>query len=454
MTLRDYLKQQGYTTVSADYLALVDRWEQWYQGNVKDFHSYTIFNGTKHVSRTRAQLNMAKQGAEYWANLLWNNDCFITLDDERSQAQLDVITAQNDFTRRTNMLVEQAFALGTGAYVVYKTPEGNKIEYLPAGRIYPLEWDGDDCRSCAFANISMGEGNKRTLYLMIHMRQPNGSYRIFNEFFSMAETSDDLTKIPTPPGVLDSYRAETKRFALVRPNIVNNADAAPMGVSIYGNSIDILKCLDLAFDGVKVSMELGRPRVAISASAAKFDPNTIDPVFDPNDIAFYQLEPIGNPEGKEIIQDLTTPYRAGEFELSLQRALTLYSQQIGLGDKAFRWDSVSRGAVTATQVIAENGSMLRTMEKHQDGLRSAITDVTRALLDVAGIRYDGKILIQFDDSATRDRAGERARFWQFVTAGLFPFWRYLMEFEGYSEQDAKDIEAQAKSGEIDFPGEE
>ena len=31
----------------------------------------------------------------------------------------------------------------------------------------------------------------------------------------------------------------------------------------------------------------------------------------------------------------------------------------------------------------------------------------------------------------------------YVTAGKFPFWRYLVEFEGYSEDDAKAIAAEA-----------
>ena len=35
-------------------------------------------------------------------------------------------------------------------------------------------------------------------------------------------------------------------------------------------------------------------------------------------------------------------------------------------------------------------------------------------------------------------------FWQYVTAGKFPFWRYLVEFEGYSEDDAKAIAEEAQ----------
>ena len=41
-------------------------------------------------------------------------------------------------------------------------------------------------------------------------------------------------------------------------------------------------------------------------------------------------------------------------------------------------------------------------------------------------------------------------YWGYVTAGKFPFWRYLVEFEGYSEDDAKAIAAEY-TGEVKTP---
>ena len=48
-----------------------------------------------------------------------------------------------------------------------------------------------------------------------------------------------------------------------------------------------------------------------------------------------------------------------------------------------------------------------------------------------------------DCSIISDPKERKQMYWGYVTAGKFPFWRYLVEFEGYSEDDAKAIAAEA-----------
>jgi hypothetical protein len=53
------------------------------------------------------------------------------------------------------------------------------------------------------------------------------------------------------------------------------------------------------------------------------------------------------------------------------------------------------------------------------------------------------VTFDFDDSIISDPKERKQMYWGYVTAGKFPFWRYLVEFEGYSEDDAKAIAAEA-----------
>lgn len=99
------------------------------------------------------------------------------------------------------------------------------------------------------------------------------------------------------------------------------------------------------------------------------------------------------------------------------------------------WDG--DGPKTATEVVSQNSAMLRAMEKHQAGLRSAIVSVAKAILDSAGKPTDVKVTIIFDDSTTRDKAREAQEAWQWVQAGRFPFWEYLVRYQGYDEDEAK-----------------
>ena len=53
------------------------------------------------------------------------------------------------------------------------------------------------------------------------------------------------------------------------------------------------------------------------------------------------------------------------------------------------------------------------------------------------------VTFDFDDSIISDPKERKQMFWSYVTTGKFPFWRYLMEFEGYSEDEARVIAEEA-----------
>ena len=57
-----------------------------------------------------------------------------------------------------------------------------------------------------------------------------------------------------------------------------------------------------------------------------------------------------------------------------------------------------------------------------------------------------ELAFDWDDSIVNDPAARKQQFWQYVEAGRFPFDRYLVEFEGYSEEEAAQITAQAAAG--------
>ncbi len=442
MTLLEYLESRGYATYPAHSAKLAE-WRAWYQGRVSAFHSYVIHNKGRPISRERATLNMAKQGAEYWANLLWNGECCVNLSDRDADERVNRVLRQNDFWRQTNQLTEQAWAMGTGAYVAYDAGGETRIDYVGAEMIFPLSGKSGDAESCAFAGTT-GAGDGRGLYLMIHEKQTDGSYRIVNRFFTLG-TDGQMTETQAPEGVKVEYVAKQKRFALLRPNIVNNLTGSPMGISIYANCIDTLKSIDLAYDGIKTAMEVGRPRMGVTSNMLRADLESgeLYEVFDTGDIAVYDMGS-GNGGDRVEVRDLTPPYRAADFERSLETQLKIYAQCIGLGESAFRWEN--GGPRTATEVVSQNSAMLRTMEKHQESLRGAIVTLARAILDIEGQAekaQNAQVTVVFDDSVTRDKAREAETAWQWVKEGLFPFAEFLVRYQGYDQEEARRLEGVA-----------
>ena len=63
MKLEDFLKTNyNYNPEVKDAITTyVDQWKSWYEGNVRRFHNYFIFNGNKKVKQHRYTMNMAKE---------------------------------------------------------------------------------------------------------------------------------------------------------------------------------------------------------------------------------------------------------------------------------------------------------------------------------------------------------------------------------------------------------
>ena len=60
-------------------------------------------------------------------------------------------------------------------------------------------------------------------------------------------------------------------------------------------------------------------------------------------------------------------------------------------------------------------------------------------VSLAGLAPEGayKISYEWDDSIVNDPDKRQQRYWQYVQTGKFPFWKYLVDIEGFAEDEAK-----------------
>ena len=115
--IRQYLTEQKYTTASDETYSHIDEWLDWYQGDVPNFHTYTIYNGVVSTKQKRYRLGMAKTVCEDWANLLLNEKAAIKAGSYDSR--LNEILERNNFRVRGNQLVELAIIVGCKIAVVF-----------------------------------------------------------------------------------------------------------------------------------------------------------------------------------------------------------------------------------------------------------------------------------------------------------------------------------------------
>ena len=450
------LNELGYTTIPEAFYEKVSEWKSWYQGNVKGFHSYRVRNGIGIVNCKRYSLGIGKKICEDWANLLMNEKVKITLEGKKEQEFIDRVLAENNFYVKANEMQEMKSALGTVAYIPrvvgQAVTEGGEIvagdaqdiaiDYVTIENIYPLSWQNGYIIECAFSSV-VSRGGNDYLYLQIHKREDSGEYTIENRIYRYdnEQLADEqfvnVRGFERIPPVVHTGRT-SRQFVIDRPNLANNFNyLLPTGVSVYANAIDVMQGVDIAYDSYVNEFLLGKKRIMIKPSAAKYLDG--EPVFDSNDVAFYVL-PEDVSDGA-IITPIDMALRTAEHNTGIQDQLNMLSSKCGFGETHYRFDGGN--VATATQVISENSTMFRTIKKHEIVLEQVLKELCRILLGLgntamnAGLNEGVEISIDFDDSIIEDKATEFSRDMQLLNAAIMNDWEFRMKWMNEDEATAK-----------------
>ena len=431
-----FLEREGYNVPDAGFYSYIRLWLKWYKGKT-GFHSYSVYNGAKRVTKTRKSLNMAKRVPEDWANLLLNEKVEIVIDGETQQAAIDEVLHANNFRVRGNQLVELAFALGTGAFVELLDKDGNvDIDYIRASMIFPLTYKNGEITECAFASETRREGST-FVYLNIHTKDKGGNYVIRNAYFK--KQGDNIMPVNLPEDVEEEIKtgSPVPLFQIIKPNVVNNLDLDnPMGISVFANAIDQLEGVDLAYDSYCNEYRLGKKRIVIPVKMARVqmdEDGTTKPIFDYEDTEFYAVTGADESLGiKEINMDI----RSEAHESGIKTMLNTLAKNCGLGDTYY--DYQSSGVKTAKEVVSEESDLFRNLKKHELILESALKGMIAAIASLKGMEIDhATVAINFDDSIIEDTGAEKERFLQEIRDGVRQKWEYRVRFFGETEEEAK-----------------
>ncbi|MBQ0067533.1 MAG: phage portal protein [Phascolarctobacterium sp.] len=456
MDILQQLKGLGFDTVPEDFYRLIDGWKEWYDGDVRKFHSYHIYNGQSNVLCHRYGMGMAKKVCEDWANLLMNEKVHVTLEGEKEQEFLDTVLKGSNFTVKANEMQELKCAYGTVAYVprvvgvpvnketgnVVGTAENIILDYVYGKNVLPLSWSNGEVTECAFATEHVTD-NDKYVYMQVHRLNSQKEYDIENHLYDNNDGS--LTEIKLTdsklfeniPPVVHTHSKE-RQFVIDRMNVVNNADPTlPMGVAIFSNAIDNLKACDIAYDSYVNEFVLGKKRVMVKAEATKdFDGN---PFFDPDDLAFYMMPE--DSEAGSMIHEINMELRAAQHNAGIQDMLNLLSAKVGFGENHYKFNQGS--IATATQIISENSTLFRTIKKHEIVLETVLERLTKIILRMgnqfmnAGLNEDVEMSIDFDDSIIEDKQTDFGRDVQMLSMGIIQPYEFRMKWMNEDEETAK-----------------
>lgn len=459
MDVKKYLKNAGYDTVDASFYSLIRVWKSWYMGDVNKFHRYKMYNGKDHVPCRRLSLGMAKKLSEDIADLLLNERVQITIQDPTTSRFVMGVLEENNFSVIGNDYQERKAYTGTVAYVPYLdnievSEEGAvipgdsgkvKINYVSASNIYPLSWCNGYISECAFIFPKVIK-SKKYAHIQLHVLK-DGMYVIENHVVEC--TAGAGREVPVENwGELNGFEtmsekiytgSSERQFVIDRLNIANNSDRDnPMGVAIFANSLDILRGLDTVYDSYINEFILGKKRIFAAPELMGVD-LLGNPVFDPNDVVFYQLPEGYLKDGGKPIETVDMDLRADAHEKAMNDNLNILSMKCGFGQNHYRFENGS--IQTATQVISENSDMFRTINKHELILEPVLDELIRIIARLGGILGantdpDTEIVVDFDDSIIEDKQAERQSDRQDVSMGAMTLVEYRAKWYGETDEEA------------------
>lgn len=245
-------------------------------------------------------------------------------------------------------------------------------------------------------------------------------------------------------------------FSIFKMPLSNNIDmSSPLGVSIFSNAQKELKSLDIAWTRLE------------------------DEIFDSQKIAFLgdmliegdgkpvrgRISPVGAvdktgkalPRWARILPGSTTGDEYHEVNPALQTAdrlsgidhfLNLVGVKCGYSTGQFVLNGRT-GHVTATQVEADDRETIQYIKQIRDSFQVATDGLIYALdkyADIYSLAPVGVYEVNYDfGDITYNWNEDRERHWLYVNQGKYPLWKYYVEFEGMSEEEAKALVAEAKS---------
>lgn len=431
----------------------IEMWDNWYKGNVKDFHKYYIYNGQRKVDKKRYTLNMAKQISEDWSDILWSEKCKIAMKDVSNQNEFDKLLNELDINVIINNLIEKSGALGTcGAVIsVYnlKTDNDKMILDVSEGKtrldivdpqwIFPITWDNKEITECAFGSAEYRDG-KKYIVLSVHLLDESKNYVIHNHIFE--DNKGNLKEIEQEEGIATVFetKSNVKWFSIFKPLLSNNLFSnSPFGIPHYANAIDSLKSVDICYDAIKNEIKDGRKRTFVRADMLNYSDGNQRMTFDPEDTDIYVL-PSGATKD-DLIKSDTETLRTTDQINALNTNLNILGHQVGFGENHYHFDGTNLS--TATAVVSSNSKLFRRKKKLEIGYESAIYDLVKGLCYASttfgayNINSDG-MAIQFDDSVMEDTEAISNRAMREVAAGLISKVEYRMRVFGETREIAEE----------------
>lgn len=398
--------------------------------------------------RRMSRLSAAKVLADEFARLTFSEQLDISAA-EPYLGYVNKVLNENGFWKRMPDFLASAYALGGGVIKVYAENGKPKINYIDAEAFVPVSWTEREITDGVFESKIRKNGFYYTLFEK-YFQPADGGFKVEHSLYKSDMKSSigkpcPLSELFEKAAETASYRLSEPLFRYFKPDISNNIDRdCPLGVSVFHNSVDTLKALDVAFDSFEREFTLGKKRIIVPSSCIQtvVNPETgnTDRYFDADDEAFVALK--CDEERDLKITDNTIELRVGEHVSAINALLNILCFQTGLSFGTFSFDA-AQGLKTATEVISADSKTARTAKGNKNLIAELVEGLVRSIIalgvDLGDLSEaeDYKICVTPPDGVIIDDNTKIDNNIKLVSAGLKSKLAAIMDVQNCDEATAQ-----------------
>lgn len=449
MDLKNLLFGRRLSEKSADLSAVseinsenVSRWLDIYNGGGE--WRYTRKGGIKGGTRKVASLGAAKALCAELSRLCFTEGTDFVCADRETERYLKKVFDENCFSERISDFLEKAFASGGGVIKAYRDDNGVRLDFVTADCFVPTKWDSRGFYGGAFGS-SVTQNGKNYIFAETQDVTDKGLI-IENKLFDENGKERELSE------VFPKMRGKTVIKGITKPLFVyfgtgagKNRQCPPLGASVYADSEDTLKAIDIVFDSLTREFILGKKRIIVPSYAIRgeYDESgELKRYFNVNDEVFETFSTSDTDELK--ITDNTATLRVTEHIDALNELLDLLCMQAGLSEGTLSFKSGTLR--TATEVISRNSRTYRTACFYRKAIARGLARVAENICLLGKMAGElsrnacEKVSIRFADGICEDDGTRIERAQKLYSSGIISKTRALSEIYGISLEEAKAME--------------
>lgn len=354
-------------------------------------------------------------------------------------------------------------------------PNGEGVDFVTPDRFEIIQKDGNhNITDIVFQDSYEADGKyytklERHRFWDADVRMPNSEEYTRTTFYTI-ENKAFVSKVSTEIGVPVNL-TDTKWLKL-QPEVhitkkndkklnsmllgffkmpgANNIDLdSPLGLSAFDKALEELKDLDVAYSRNSTEIYDSKRIVLVDERLVQM-PATKD---SKGNIIRHKLhlpkfaKNVNADDQNSFYQEINPQINIEQRKQEIDFQLSLIGCKCGFSNGYFVLDEKT-GMVTATQVEADDRETIQLIKDTRDKLKVCLDDLFYAqsvFADLYGLAPVGEYKVNYDfGDITYNYESDKQIWWSYVQSGKMPFWRYLVKFEGYSEEEAKEIQQEAE----------